>query len=138
MSETKTMNEIICTTKGEWGVSVLDKELDGTPKKEGAMIVTPPPAESLRRIRDRDYPYTSRRIAMLEASHYVSHEECVANAYVMAAAPELLEACQSVLKAASGADSEERFGELVTECLEKVRSAVEKATASTGANETRQ
>jgi hypothetical protein len=64
-----------------WGMSVLDKDFaTGEARKEGAMIVSPPPMEAVRRTMARDLPFTSRRVALLNASPYTPHEVCVENA----------------------------------------------------------
>jgi hypothetical protein len=55
-------------------------------------------------------------------------DEQAGNALVMAAAPDLLKVCQAISKAASKAKSEEHFGELVTEQLDALCTAIEKAT----------
>lgn len=92
------MSDLKCTV-GEFGVNVLDQEYPGGPQREnGAMIVTPPKAKVLEAI-EKGKMITSRRIAMLESSHYVSHEQCVANAHLFAAAKELYAACQAVVAA---------------------------------------
>ncbi len=54
-----------------WGVSVLASG-------EGAMIVQPSPEYTLKMIREKKYPHTSRRIALIETSAYMTHEESVA------------------------------------------------------------
>ena len=45
-----------------WGFSVLDGHLGF-----GAMIVSPPPKESLRRVQAREFGFTSRRVAEAES-----------------------------------------------------------------------
>jgi hypothetical protein len=78
-------------TQGEWGVSVL-------PDGRGAMVVTPPPGEMWRRVREGDLPVTSLRVALCESSHYVPHDAAVANARLIAAAPALVDACEAALE----------------------------------------
>jgi hypothetical protein len=81
---------IVARTPGEWGVSVLSDD-------EGAMVVTPPPAERIRRIKAGEMPFTNRRIALLESSSYIGHEECVSNAILFAASKDLFKTCQMIL-----------------------------------------
>ncbi len=62
-------------TKEPWGVS------HGNP----IMVVTPPSEEAMRRIEAREFPVTSKRVCVCEPSHYMSQEECEANARRIAA-----------------------------------------------------
>lgn len=54
----------------QWGVKVLENG-------EGAMIVQPPPVVLMEKMRAKEFPITSRRIALLESSHYMNHDEAV-------------------------------------------------------------
>lgn len=85
-------------TELPWGVSVLQRDLS---YHEGAMIVTPPPKDTMKRIQARQ-AVTSRRIALLEASHYIGHDQCVANAeFIVLAAnthDDLVAALQQALR----------------------------------------
>lgn len=69
-----------------WGIS----KAPGDP-----MVVEPPPEEIERKIRERDFPCTSRRICVVETSHYLKQEEALRIARLIAAAPKLLAACKS-------------------------------------------
>jgi hypothetical protein len=58
-------------TERPWGVSVLDGK--------GAMIVSPSNDEALCRIQAGEL-FTTRRVALLDASYHTPHEVCIANA----------------------------------------------------------
>lgn len=49
-------------------------------------------------------PYTSRRIAMLEVSYYVTHEDCVATARLFAKAPEMAKMIRRLLDLGCGGE----------------------------------
>jgi hypothetical protein len=72
-------------TAGEWGAS-------------GTMVVTPPPGESQRRIRDREFPFTSKRICLADPSPYIPQAEAEANTRLIAAVKDLLEACRLLVR----------------------------------------
>jgi hypothetical protein len=70
-SKGKTVAE---PTNRPWGVSVLDGK--------GAMIVSPSNDEALRRIQAGEL-FTTRRVALLDASYHTPHEVCIANAQLI-------------------------------------------------------
>jgi hypothetical protein len=90
-------------TDGDWGVIVL-------PDGGGAMVVTPPPEELARRIREGDLPVTCRLVALCKSSAYVSHGKALANARLMAAAPDLYKALLGLLDGLDANDDPEVCG----------------------------
>ena len=118
-------------TSGQWGMSILDRKLDGEPCSDGAMIVTPPPAESRKRIKDmiagKSKPFTCRRIARLEASHYTPHDVCVANAAFIVRAvnahDDLLAACKNAMEVLEPFNAEGTWEEAIA----PMRAAIAKA-----------
>ena len=57
-----------------------------TSDERGWMLSTPPREEIMRRLKAKDGPITSRRIAILEHSHYLPPAECESSARRLAAA----------------------------------------------------
>lgn len=91
----------------------------------GMLVETPPAKEQLRRIDSGELPMKVVVICSTENSGYIPREEAEANARLIAAAPDLLEACQAILAEHDNPNGHAILFDSVADIL---RAAVAKAT----------
>lgn len=109
-------------TPGPWGVA-----------GNGTMVVTPPVETARDLVKTGQFPVTSIRIAITENQNYIPQKMAKANAHLIAAAPELLDACREMAQAMRDYEMDVDVDPPNThrEMMQRARSVIAKAEGTT-------